>query len=253
MNELKIKNYNNSCNNFFILIKLVFLIHFIPLLCLFANATFAEMPRREFPLIPSPPQSKTHWIAQYIEHNTVPMQIKGFNTTLTLPDVIKYYENWFRLKPEYSRKTDFGNEIFGAKIGVYRVAVKIFTTDKGTSGTLMSAAMYEETNNLAERLSSIGKGFPAPVGSKILSDSITYDPGTRNRVIVMSNQLSVEANALLIREQFVKLGWTLNKDQTIKGGISSTLILRKKDSEIIITIAKSDTETSIVSSQTESD
>lgn len=219
----------------------------------FVSAAIADAPKRDFPLVPSPPKSTTYWIANYIEQNTIPMQIKGFDTTLTASSVYSFYENWFKDKQQYTRKTVNDGELFGAKVGIYQVTVKVKTTQNGTSGTLSSSALHEDTDSLGNRLASLGKGFPAPTGSKCISDVVSYDPGTKNRVIIFKNQLSVETNALSIREQMIKLGWTLNQDQTINGGLSSLLIMRKAGSEMIISISKSMTETSIVSSQTEAD
>lgn len=221
--------------------------------CYFTNFALAEPPKQAFPFVPSPPQSTTHWIAEYIERNTIPMQIKGFDTTLTLQNVNQFYASWFKDKQQYTRKILSDGELFGAKLGIYQVTVKTKNTQSGASGTLSSAVIHEDVASLKDRVASIGKGFPAPTGSICTSDVVSYDPGTKNRVIVFTNQQSVETNALYIREQMLKLGWTLQQDQTIKGGISSFLTLRKASSEMMITINKSSQATSIVSSQTDID
>ncbi len=222
-------------------------------LCCITSFAVADAPKRDFPFIPSPPQATTYWIANYVEQNTTPMQIKGFDSTLKIADATKFYDTWFKDKQLYTRKTVGDGELFGAKLGLYQVTVKLKTTQAGSSGTLSSSAIHEDVGSLKERLASIGKGFPAPTGSTCLSDVVSYDPGTKNRVIIFTNQQSVETNALYIREQMIKLGWTLNQDQTINGGTSSMLTLRKGSSEMMVTINKNMQETSIVSSQTDLD
>ncbi len=221
------------------------------------NFTHAAAPNRDFPNIPSPPKSSTYWIAQYIEQNTIPMQIKSFESKLDIVDVIKFYEEWFKKRLDYSKKT-FGDDVLiSAKVGLYQLTANIKSVKVGTAtmGTLTAAAFYEAEKNIEERAALIGKGFPAPIGSETLSDSVTYDPGTRNRTIVLTNQLSIEANALHIREQMIKLKWTLNQDQTVKGGENSLLTFRKASSQMLVSITKNkaSTKTWIISSQTEAD
>lgn len=246
-NRLHLKKFiQNFANSLFLYVSLV-------LLCCFANFASADAPKRDFPFVPSPPQSTTHWIAKYIEQNTIPMQIKGFDTALKPANVYKFYDNWFKDKYLYTRKTVNDGELFGAKLGLYQVTVKVKTEQNGASGTLTASALHEDISTLKERVASICKGFPAPTGSTCLSDVVSYDPGTKNRVIVFINQQSVETNALYVREQMIKLGWTLNQDQTINGGTSSMLTLRKATSEMMIAINKGAQETSIVSSQTDID
>lgn len=240
-----------------VLCKLALRIHLTVGILFCINLTHAAAPSRDFPNIPSPPKSSTYWIAQYVEQNTIPMQIKSFESKLDISEVIKFYEEWFKKRLDYSKKTLGDDVLISAKVGLYRLTANIKSVKTGTAtmGTLTAAALYEADNNSEERAALIGKGFPAPIGSEALSDSVTYDPGTRNRTIVLTNQLSIEANALHIREQMIKLKWTLNQDQTVKGGENSMLTFSRADSQMLISITKNkmSPKTWIISSQTEAD
>lgn len=185
------------------------------------------------------------------------MQIKSFESQLNNADVVRFYEEWFSKRLDYSKK-EFGNDLLiSAKVGVYRLTANIKSAKIGTStvGTLTAAAVYEGENDVERRVALVGKGFPSPTGTEVLSESVSYDPGTRNRTIVMTNQLSIETNALYMREQMIKLKWTLDHDQTVKGGENSLLTFRKADSQMMVSIVKNmnSPKTWIISSQTDAD
>jgi hypothetical protein len=103
---------------------------------------------------------------------------------------------------------------------------------------------------MQERAERIGKGFPRPAGSQVVSDTLSYDEGQRNRTIVVTNNVSVETNALYLREQMIRLGWSLQQDRTVDGGTRSALVFRRNSEEMVVTISKRDDGYFIVASQT---
>lgn len=213
----------------------------------------AAVPKANFPSVPAPPNSSVFWIAQYVEQNTVPMQIIGFKSTEPHVSVVKFYEQWFKDKLLFTKNSIKDGQIFGAKAGVYQITVKLAFLPEGADGTIIVAAMYDQIKNVQERKALTGKGFPAPIGSNAISDSVSYDEGSKNRTIIFINQNSIETNTLYIRQEMIKLGWVLSSDQTIKGGESSVIVMRKTGAEIIITIVRQLGQTIIISNQTEPD
>ena len=221
-------------------------------LCLCGAAT-AAAPQRDWPQIPSPSGAKTFWIAEYIEQNTIPMQIRGIESEESMEAVSRYYEKWLADKVGYGVSKLGASRVLGARLGAYQVTVQLRARPEGTVGRLVAAAIYDEVKSdqdIQERAARIGKGFPRPAGSTVVSDTLSFDEGQRNRTIVVTNNVSVETNALYLREQMIRLGWSLQQDRTVDGGTRSALVFRRNSEEMVVTISKRDDGYFIVASQT---
>ena len=66
----------------------------------------------------------------------------------------------------------------------------------------------------------------------------------------MTNGVSVETNALYLREQLLRLGWTLVQDRTVEGGQRSALVFRRTNEEMVVSIVKRDQSYVVTASQT---
>ncbi len=221
------------------------------LVWLVAQAGLAAVPVRDWPTLPSPPDSKSYWVAQYIEQNTVPMQIRGFDSEASVADVTRFYERWFKDKVGFGNSQVGETRVLGARLGVYQVTVQLRSAGGKTLGRLVSAAVYEDGGQTdAQRIERIGKGFPRPVGSQIVSDTLSLDPDQRNRTIVLTNTLSIETNALYLRERMVPLGWSLLQDRTVEASTRSALVFRRGSEEMVVAISIKDAMCFIVASQT---
>ncbi|RYF30609.1 MAG: hypothetical protein EOO26_14835 [Comamonadaceae bacterium] len=213
----------------------------------------AGPPQRDWPAIPWPSGAKVFWISEYVEQNTVPMQIRGIESTESVEAVSRYYEKWLADKTGYGVSTVGPTRVLGARFGPYQVTVQLRAAPSGTIGRLVSAAVYDDGGSeqaMRERAERIGKGFPRPAGSQVVSDTLSFDEGQRNRTIVVTNNVSVETNALYLREQMIRLGWTLQQDRTVQGGLRSALVFRRNGEEMVVTISKSDGGYFVVASQT---
>ncbi|MET3495161.1 hypothetical protein [Variovorax boronicumulans] len=222
-------------------------------LALCQAALAAGAPQRDWPAIPWPSGAKTFWIAQYIEQNTIPMQIRGIESDESVEAVSRYYEKWLADKVGYGVSTVGPMRVLGARMGVYQVTVQLRAQAGGTVGRLVAAVIYDEAGSEQrneERMQRIGKGFPRPAGSQVISDTLSFDDGQRNRTIVVTNGVSVETNALYLREQMIRLGWTLLQDRTVEGGLRSALVFRRNSEEMVVTITRRDDGYFIVASQT---
>ena len=220
-------------------------------LWLAATASWAAAPQRDWPLVPPPPDARSYWIAQYIEQNTVPMQIRGFETDASVAEVVRWYEAWFKDKVGYAASQVGEVRVLGARMGIYQVTVQLRGMPGKTLGRLASAALYEEGGpSEQERTERIGKGFPRPPGSQVVSDTLSFDPGQRNRTIMLTNGMSVETNALYLRERMVLLGWALLQDRTVEAGTRSALVFRRGTEEMVVTIARQEGSCFVVASQT---
>lgn len=221
-------------------------------LCL-CGAAAAAPPQRDWPSIPWPAGAKIFWIAEYIEQNTIPMQIRGIESTEPMDAVSRYYEKWLADKKGYGVSTVGPMRVLGARLGEYQVTVQLRARPEGTVGRLVAAVVYDEMKSeqsMQERAERIGKGFPRPAGSQVVSDTLSFDEGQRNRTIIVTNNVSVETNALYLREQMIRLGWTLQQDRTLEGGTRSALVFRRNSEEMVVTITKRDEGYFIVASQT---
>ncbi|MCR6478630.1 hypothetical protein NU688_20910 [Variovorax sp. ZS18.2.2] len=221
-------------------------------LCL-CGAAAAAPPQRDWPAIPSPAGAKTFWIAEYIEQNTIPMQIRGIESTDSMEVVSRFYEKWLADKSGYGVSKVGLTRVLGARFGLYQVTVQLRARPEGTVGRLVAAVIYDEVKSeqdMRERAERIGKGFPRPAGSQVVSDTLSFDEGQRNRTIVVTNNVSVETNALYLREQMIRLGWTLVQDRTLEGGMRSALVFRRNSEEMVVTISRNDGAYFIVASQT---
>ena len=210
----------------------------------------AAAPQRDWPQVPVPGDARAFWVAEYIEQNTVPMQIRGLESRAPMKEVSRYYEKWLAERPGYGVTTLGAVRILGARFGDYQVTVQLRDTPEGTIGRLVSAAVYEPVGDVQERSARIGRGFPRPAGSQVVSDTLSWDQGQRNRTIVVTNGVSVETNALYLREQLLRLGWTLVQDRTIEGGQRSALVFRRTNEEMAVTIVKRDQAYVVTASQT---
>lgn len=222
-------------------------------LCGAPQVAAAAPPQLDWPAIPSPSGAKTFWIAEYVEQNTVPMQIRGIESTESMEAVSRYYEKWLADKTGYGVSTVGALRVLGARLGMYQVTVQLRARPEGTAGRLVAARVYDEVQSeqrMQERAERIGKGFPRPAGSQVVSDTLSFDEGQRNRTIVVTNGVSVETNALYLREQMIRLGWTLLQDRTVEGGTRSALVFRRNSEEMVVTISKRDDGYFIVASQT---
>ncbi len=218
---------------------------------LISQTSFAAMPMRDWPAFPAPPDAKSYWIAQYIEQNTIPMQIRGFDSDAPTTDVARFYEAWFKDKVGFGESQIGAVRVLGARLGAYQVTVQLRSTGNKTLGRLVSAAVYEAGGETDEqRRARIGKGFPRPVGSQIVSDTLSFDPGQRNRTIVLTNTMSIETNALYLRERMVPLGWALLQDRTVEAGTRSALVFRRGSEEMVVAISIKDAMCFVVASHT---
>lgn len=213
----------------------------------------------KWPQLTAPPDSQQFWIAEYVEQNTVPMNIRGFVSALSSDDVLSFYRKWFaEIYPEgHLMEQDLGesNVLSLALKSDYALSVQVRTASSliGSSGRLVVAYLGSLPNVSDEqREQSIGRGFPFPIGSKVLSETVSYDGDIHNRTLLFENTMSVETNALSMREELLGLGWILQNDKTLRGGIQSSLTFRRNSSELNINITyDSDLQkTMIVSSQT---
>ncbi|MGJ7554351.1 hypothetical protein ACSFBI_10150 [Variovorax sp. RB3P1] len=221
-------------------------------LCL-CGAAAAAPPQRDWPAIPWPSGAKVFWIAEYLEQNTVPMQIRGIESTESVAAVSRYYEKWLADKKGYGVSTVGPLRVLGARFGEYQVTVQLRAGPSGTVGRLVAAVVYDEAGSeqaMQARAERIGKGFPRPAGSQVVSDTLSFDEGQRNRTIVITNGVSVETNALYLREQMIRLGWSLLQDRTVEGGLRSALVFRRNSEEMVVTITRRDDAYFIVASQT---
>lgn len=217
------------------------------------HAAWAQPQNIAWPDVPWPKGAKVYWVAPDIVHNTIPMRIAAFDARESPEATRRFYEAWFSDKPNASVTSVQGSEVLGGRVGDFHVSVELrrAPNDPGTSGRITTALVYNaDAPTGPERIERMGRGFPRPPGSDVLSDTVSHDAERRNRTLTIRNGMSVETNALYLREQLILQGWTLIQDKTVRGGLHSSLIFRKTGEELVVNIGMRDGECYLVTSQT---
>ena len=223
------------------------------LMLLCAMSVRAAPPEADWPRIPVPKGAKSYWIAQRVVHNTIPMQISAFDSDQSVEAARRFYEQWFADKRGYGVTQIADAQVLGAQMGIFHITVELRTGrgGKGSSGRMSAAVVYDESAPSAEeRMALMGKGFPRPVASDVLSDTVSHDPDRSNRTLAIRNRLSVETNALYLREHLIVQGWEVLSDKTVRGGRHSALVFRRGAEELVVNISLLDAECHIVASLT---
>ncbi|MDQ7998952.1 MAG: hypothetical protein REU00_03650 [Pseudomonadota bacterium] len=218
-----------------------------------AVSAWAQAPSPAWPEVPSPRGASSYWVAPHIVHNTIPMRIFAFEARESLELTRRFYDQWFADKRDASITRMDGVDILGARLGDFHVSVELRrgAGDRGATGRVTTALVYNaDAPSGAERVERLGQGFPRPVGSDVLSDTVSYDSDRRNRTLTIRNGMSVETNALYLREQLILQGWTVIQDKTVRGGLHSSLVFRKAGEELVVNIGMRDGDCYVVTSQT---
>jgi hypothetical protein len=197
-----------------------------------AVAQEKAVPCPEFPV---PHIGQTHWVAENMRMNGMPMQIKELTTEQTPQQVIAFYRQRWSDAPPYSHEY----EVSGMPVIATLRKGCFYTVQVMAHGRGAKALLGISTQPEGGLKKTPGAGFPNMAGSTILNDVDHYDSGKTGRTILLTNSYSPDANLNFYRQKMAYDGWQAIMDRTVGGakGISHVLVMKRGYHEANLTIS----------------
>lgn len=200
------------------------------LLAALSAASYAGPPK-----LPAPPKSSIGLLGEESVLNGIPMQMRQFQSELTVPQVIQYYmEHWPEgSEAEPGRVTTDAMKpwtIVTRSENGYLMTVQVKPSGKGSTGFLATSKLPDPDEE-----PELGKGFPVMHGTTALNDFQTRDPGKDGRTMAFLNDRSADANRDYYRNWYQARGWTMDMDKAPGQG-AYVLSFRSGDKGVNIVI-----------------
>lgn len=206
------------------------------------TAAYAQEKVVPCPEFPIPHIGQTHWVAENMRMNGIPMQIKELTTEQTPQQVIAFYKQRWSDAPPYFHEYEVGGmpAIATLRSGCF-YTVQVMSYGRGAKA-LLGVSTQPESGQAKKP----GSGFPNMAGSTILNDVDHYDAGKTGRTIVLTNTYSPDANLNFYRRTMADEGWKAIMDRPVGGtkGISHVLVLKRGYHEASLTISPGSAGTS---------
>lgn len=199
---------------------------------------FTESCAAERSGLPLPSNVSPEIIAEEMLFNGSPMEIIQFKVLDTKP-VEAFYRRYFSEyadKRKFSENSLHGHKYIGAMIRKKLVNVEFMPAEGKLTTVLVSSIEPEK----AKKPEELAKDIPRLGSTEILQHMSSRDGPKENRIVIMSNPHSVEANAGYLREHYQKKGWSRVRDNTIKTTVARQLMFAKKDRTLVIDIQRLD-------------
>lgn len=198
----------------------------------------------ELVVLPVPQNVTPEIIAEDFRFNGSPMQIVQF-IALDADEVARFYRRFFSGKAREGKYTEqkLGNtKQIGAIMGKTLVNVEFMPEGKKTTRILVSS-LDPEKMQPPEKLA---KDIPRMPGSTVTQHQESRDGQKKNRMVFMTNRHSVEGNAMYLREQYQRLGWSRLRDYTIKTTKQRQLMFGKGKKQLLIDVQRMDLNTTMM-------
>lgn len=217
------------------------LIYLLVLACL-SQISFAVA----LPIPPVMEGVKAVTVAQSMRVNGIPTNARIFSTEKPIGEVRAFYQKLFGAKR--FETTVQGWAVITQQDGDLMYMARLRQTPQGTEGTVSVADLKQGLANAGRPL-----GLGLPSGSKLLSDVDMDDPGKRSRIVALSNNSSIDANADYFISELKAQGYRVERDlpasSTEAKGRSIWLSTPKR--EALIIVAPLVSGTSVVINMTE--
>ena len=215
------------------------------LLCVAAAGAVQAGP----PRLPAPPKSRTGMLGDDMKVNGIDMDIRQFQSDMSLPEVVRYYSQYWPKgtsdKPGYMVTQIMKPwTIVTRAENEYLMTVQVKPEKSGSSGYLAISRLPDPDIEPA-----MGKGFPTLHGSTAMNDVESTDLGKRGRTMTFVNDRSADANASYYRNYYQARGWTLDMDKS-PGENAHVLAFRSGDKSVNININGRSGRTYIVAQAT---
>ncbi len=157
-----------------------------------------------WPGMPLPPQSRVAWVGDDLTINGVATRIQSFSSDLDAAAVLAYFRaQWGADGGKFVENRVNGWRVIGRREGNYYTTVQVRVgTESGSQG-FVAASEFPD----AMRAMPAADAFPSPVGTEVLSDLRTADPGKHATTLLLRNHQSVGGNARFYRRTLPAQGW----------------------------------------------
>ncbi len=216
------------------------------LLAAAAPARAADAPRLDCPPFPLP-DAKLTWIAPNIVYNSMPMQIRQFDSRESPQAILAYYRREWRGTQKQPGAIEYPLEdwqVIATLRGQCFYTVQVKPSGRDGSTGLLGMSRIPEENQVREA----GRHFPMMSGSQVLNDIDHHDEGKRGRTLVLTNGFSPDANADFYRRVLSAEGWRVVSSHTMPVGNRNAYVLTLKRglNETSMTIARNGEFTSVL-------
>lgn len=194
--------------------------------------------------MPVPPDVVPEIIAEDLRFNGSPMQIVQF-ISLDADNVARFYRRFFSEKArdgKYTEQKIGKTKHIGAMMGETLVNVEFMPEGKKMTRVLVSS-LDPGKMQYPEKLA---KDIPRMPGSTVTQHQESRDGVKKNRMVFITNRHSVEGNAMYLREQYQRLGWSRLKDHTAKTSEHRQLMFGKENRQVLVDVQKMDMNTTMV-------
>lgn len=182
-----------------------------------------------WPELPAPPRSTVQWVAEHMQFNGMPMQIRTFRSQSSAADVLAYYRaRWWK-----GTRCDCVENRVGAYQQVARGEGRYFYSVQVKARDARTSEGYLAVSVPAARAAKPGSGFPQPPATRVMNDIQSDDGDTASRTLLMENRHAVAANVAFYERELSRLGWHA-AGRLPAAGPASALRFRRANGEITL-------------------
>jgi hypothetical protein len=186
-------------------------------------------------------------VSQSMRVNGIPTSARMFSTGKPIGEVRSFYRKLFGSKRIETTVQDW--IVITQLDGDFMYMARLRQTPQGTEGTVSVADLKQGLANAGRPL-----GLALPSGSRLASDVDMDDPGKRSRIVALSNNHSIDANADFFKSELESKGYRVERDlpaSTSNEAKGRSIWLSAPKREAIIVVAPLATGTSVVVNMTE--
>ncbi len=191
-----------------------------------------------------PPNSRTVWVADALEHNGVPMRIRQLSTLSDVETVLDFYRRQWADPvaggPGYLEKRIAGWRVISRMENGRQVVVQVRPAERGGTEGFISQADFSQSMTPVQ----IDSRFPHKSGTRLISRTVSRDGAGKAVTLLLSNDYSVETNRRFYEDAMARDGWSLVHGADT--GDSVSLLFNRSGEHCDIGIARSRGRTVIV-------
>lgn len=186
--------------------------------------------------LPLPPGVSPEIVAADMRFNGAPMQIVQFEAE-DAGKTLDFYRKYFvehAKEGKYTEKSLPSEKMIGAMMQDKRLINVEMQIRKRAAQVLVSSLDIFKMQNPED----LARDFPRMPGSRVIQHQDSRDGRKSNRFVVMENRQSVEANAMYLREHYIRMGWRRDRDDTVKPGQHRQLGFSKENRQVLVDVQK---------------
>jgi len=166
---------------------------------LFASQALAV----SWPELPAPPRTDVQWVAEDMEFNGMPMQIRTFRSQLSMDEVLAHY----RARWSNGKRCECVENRVGPYRQIARGEGRYFYTVQVRPMDARASQGYIAVSMPTRGVLKPGAGFPQLPATQVVNDIRTDDKETLARTLLMHNAHSLPANVSFYERELPLQGW----------------------------------------------